>query len=535
MQNDHPIEDVMARARRGKLSSDEQRRLQLAVGSSIENRLLFEAGFGFASDGQQCLDDDLLVAKVADRVSRVNSRRSSIRSVRKIGIAFGAPSIASAAAATGWVLEGRIVHPAQTFASAARVPSVRARDSNGRTPVSSHSPREAAVREDREHSEAAARDDRENETHGITSAIPATNQHERQRGLLRSDSQAALKSHASTLLSCVADPAPAAAEAARLYAEANHARRTGNTARALELYRNLLTTWPHAKEAEQSRLAEGELLLQSGDADGALRAFRDSQASTTTAMSLWGAAGASNVLLPRTRLTGALQKGPFVLGSSVLLSPLNAQAIPNGALYSTQTTNNFGEFQLDLDVAGPVSIEGTGFYYNEVAGTLSLAPLTLRALFNVAENSARAGEMAGAAGQPEGGSAAQSAYVNLITHLAYFRVKTLALSGSVTLGEAIRKAEAEVRSELGIGPTALAPTTPATQMNLLGGDNLANAYSFAVGTVLAQAAARRTGPIDANLQELLTPSRQIWQRTACYRLRLSRSSRQPLQQLIPRP
>lgn len=121
-------------------------------------------------------------------------------------------------------------------------------------------------------------------------------------------------------------------------------------------------------------------------------------------------------------LEGGVQKGPFVLGSSISVSPLNEKANPTGQTFLTQTTNYKGEFAVDSAALGPVSIQGEGFYFDEVKGSLSVSQLTLRALYLV--------ENAGP----------QNAFLNLITHLTYARVRKLVLGGS-TFPAAILQAE----------------------------------------------------------------------------------------------
>ena len=59
---------------------------------------------------------------------------------------------------------------------------------------------------------------------------------------------------------------------------------------------------------------------------------------------------------------------------------------------------------------------------------------------------------------------------------------------------------------LGVGPPGIMPGAAGIDMNLLGGDSLANAYLFAVSAVLVQAAAieaGRGGSADGELQQLL--------------------------------
>ncbi|WP_437305688.1 FG-GAP repeat domain-containing protein [Sorangium sp. So ce388] len=188
------------------------------------------------------------------------------------------------------------------------------------------------------------------------------------------------------------------------------------------------------------------------------------------------------------QLTGAVQKGPFIVGSSVAISALRHDLTPTGQVFLTATDNDLGHFGVELAGPGPVSIEGEGFYYNEVTGRLSGAPLTLRALFDVA-----------------GGAPEQTAYVNLITHLAYERARVLA-GGAGDLTAAVAQAEGELRAALGIGPEGFDPHASGVEMNALGGDGDANAYLLAVGAVVlktALLAAGEHGSVDATLQQLV--------------------------------
>jgi hypothetical protein len=177
-------------------------------------------------------------------------------------------------------------------------------------------------------------------------------------------------------------------------------------------------------------------------------------------------------------LSGAVHKGPFVLGSTVTVSPLDKKGNPTGKTFLSQTRNDKGEFAVDFDASGQVSLQGEGFYYNEVAGGLSGAPLTLRAMYVVEK------------------SGDQQAYLNLVTHLTYLRVQRL-LGDGKSFAEATAQAEAELRGQLGITLPSFDPGAPGLAMNLLGGDTPANQYLLAVSAVLVASA----GP-DAGLQEL---------------------------------
>ena len=187
------------------------------------------------------------------------------------------------------------------------------------------------------------------------------------------------------------------------------------------------------------------------------------------------------------RLTGAIEKGPFVLGSSVALSPVDASGNPTGQVFNGQTANDRGEFNLTIRYQGYATLEGNGFYYNEVTGSLSLAPISLRAFAEI----------------PNGGT--RSAFINIITHLSFDRVKALAESEGFM--PAITQSEQELRDGLAIGPPQGLPIQgEGTSLSMQGGDTLDNAYLLAVSAVLAQAGRIRAGGddgIDAALQELI--------------------------------
>lgn len=184
---------------------------------------------------------------------------------------------------------------------------------------------------------------------------------------------------------------------------------------------------------------------------------------------------------------GAVYKGPFVLGTSVSASPLDGDGNPTGEVFQTQTLDDLGAFALELPTAGPVAFEASGFYYNEASGTLSSAPLTLRAYAVVDANG-------------------ENTYLNLVTHLVSSRVPQLVANGS-TAADAITQAEGELRVALGIGVSGFDPDSAGGDMNLLGGDTPANAYLLAVSAVLAEVgvadAGGVDGPVDAALQEFL--------------------------------
>ena len=183
-------------------------------------------------------------------------------------------------------------------------------------------------------------------------------------------------------------------------------------------------------------------------------------------------------------LHGAVQKGPFVVGSSVQVSVLNTDLTPTGQVFNTQTKNDRGEFEISFQSSGPVALEGVGYYYNEVTGQLSSSNLTLRALYAPTK------------------SGEQAAYINMVTHLTTERIKLL-VAGGTSFDEAAMLAEDELRRELAITFPGFSPTVGGVEMNLVGDDNADNAYLLAVSSVFIQTAANRDGSLEANLQEIL--------------------------------
>jgi len=183
-------------------------------------------------------------------------------------------------------------------------------------------------------------------------------------------------------------------------------------------------------------------------------------------------------------LSGAVQKGPLVLGSAVSVSPLDKDGVPTGEVFQTTTANDLGEFEIKLKHKGLVSIMASGYYFNEVTGCLSGAPITLRALVDVEKS--------------------QAAFVNVITHVTYDRVLAFVKQGK-EFKDASIQAESELRLAMKLGGTTFNPGKIGMEMDITGGDDAGNAYLFAVSAVLAKVA-QISAPgtaADAQLQEFM--------------------------------
>ena len=222
-------------------------------------------------------------------------------------------------------------------------------------------------------------------------------------------------------------------------------------------------------------------------------------------------------------LAGAVEKGPFIKGSTVEVSVLNSTMEPTGQVFKTFTFSDKGDFEVSIELpenitgagngeevqdagmleedagtvgsdggtgsyAGlpPLSIEGQGYYYNEITGDLSTSVLTLRAYY-----------------VPES-TAVQHVYVNIITHLTSERIKALVTQG-LAFDDAVAQAETELHDQLNITVPEFNDYLSAVTMDVAGGDNDRNAYLLAVSSVIVKAA-EISGDgvsVDARLQELL--------------------------------
>lgn len=124
-------------------------------------------------------------------------------------------------------------------------------------------------------------------------------------------------------------------------------------------------------------------------------------------------------------LSGHIQKGPFINGSSISFYELKEDLSPTGLSYNTQILDNSGNYELNgVDFKSPyIELKADGFYYNEVKGEKSNAQLTLYALSDLNSTS--------------------SLNVNILSHLEKQRVEYLVKSG-IEFSEAKTQAQSEV-------------------------------------------------------------------------------------------
>jgi hypothetical protein len=180
-----------------------------------------------------------------------------------------------------------------------------------------------------------------------------------------------------------------------------------------------------------------------------------------------------------TTLTGLVQKGPFLAGSSIAIQPLDAQLNPTGTSFTTVTSNSAGAFSAaNVPQNTLIEITASGFYFDEVRNTNSGAQITLRAL-------ARSGT-----------SGATQANANILTSLARQRIVNRVAVG-VAFSAAKSQAESEVLAALRI-PSA------ATGFEMLdyaqsSGDSATLLAASAIVQQFAVNAGEATSTVDAEL------------------------------------
>src|SRR6185436_13239071 len=116
-------------------------------------------------------------------------------------------------------------------------------------------------------------------------------------------------------------------------------------------------------------------------------------------------------------------------------------------------SDNLGHFSLVMRCSGYLDMQAQGFYYDEVSGNLSTAPIVLRALHDL------------------GSGGTQDAHINMVTHLARNRALRLISTAGKSLRAAEAQAESELQAALALGGTGFNPKGAGTSLDELGDDN----------------------------------------------------------------
>ena len=131
------------------------------------------------------------------------------------------------------------------------------------------------------------------------------------------------------------------------------------------------------------------------------------------------------------RLSGTVQKGPFVSGSAVTIAELSDSLFQTGKTFSAQILDNEGNFELQGVTFGSpyVLLQADGFYFNEVLGETTSSRLVLNGISDLTSTS--------------------NMNINIISHLEKDRVIHLVGEG-MPFAEAKKQAQKEILKIFGI-------------------------------------------------------------------------------------
>ena len=173
-------------------------------------------------------------------------------------------------------------------------------------------------------------------------------------------------------------------------------------------------------------------------------------------------------------VSGYVQKGPFIQGTVITVWELDSSLVQTGRTFIGTIDDNTGTFNARGNVVSPyVELSAVGYYFNEVSGSLSTAPLTLQALSELNDNS--------------------SVNVNLMTHLEKKRVEYLIDAGS-TFTTAKSQAQTEIMKIFNIENVSLG-SSETLDISKSGAGN---------AVLLAISALLQSDKTEAELTELLS-------------------------------
>ena len=169
----------------------------------------------------------------------------------------------------------------------------------------------------------------------------------------------------------------------------------------------------------------------------------------------------SSSTIVKDRISGFVQKGPFLNGTSISISELNTNLSQTGKTFNTQITDNRGSFEIsNIElVSNFVSLKADGFYYNEVLGEQSSSQITLYALSDISDKT--------------------TLNTNVLSHLEKARVENLIGQG-LTFRVAKKQAQGEILAIFNID-TPLSHESELLDISQEGNDN---AVLLAISAIL---------------------------------------------------
>jgi len=163
----------------------------------------------------------------------------------------------------------------------------------------------------------------------------------------------------------------------------------------------------------------------------------------------------------KQKLTGLVQKGPYIIGTSISMYELDQKLGQTGNIFATQMSDNSGTFEINNVrlTSNYVEFLAGGYYFNEVEGDISTAPLNLSAISDISNIS--------------------SINVNILTHLEKLRVEYL-VKHDKTFSEAKKIAQSEILAIFGFKSTGI-DNSETFDISV---DNESNAILLAISVIL---------------------------------------------------
>lgn len=171
-------------------------------------------------------------------------------------------------------------------------------------------------------------------------------------------------------------------------------------------------------------------------------------------------------------ISGQVQKGPFAIGSQIIVNELDVNLNATSKSYSAQTSDNLGNFTVSSAVTtNMVEIIGSGFYMDEITGKLGTSQIQLRGIADLSINT-----------KPT---------VNVLTTLQQPRLKALIAQGK-TYAVANTQSQNEVLAAFGINAAKITAISPFYSMKINGTTD-SDSVLLAVSVTLSQMASNAAG------------------------------------------
>lgn len=200
------------------------------------------------------------------------------------------------------------------------------------------------------------------------------------------------------------------------------------------------------------------------------------------------------------RVSGKVEKGPFVRGSQVEMRTLGNNLVPTGSSYTATIENNTGDFNFgSLEISSRYAkLTADGYFFNEVNGGLSNSTIKLDAIVDLSDYS--------------------TVNINILTHLKSQRINYLVTKKALGFREANKQAQEELLTQFGLQQYK---DKDASQYSIISGDDASGVLIAVSSLILSDRTEaeiveflsllsnefRTTGKFSDNTQQILKSTR----------------------------